>query len=114
MFLFADDTKCSTRPEGSHDCILLQKDMDSLHSRSVDNSIFLNIKKCVALSFDQSLSSSASNLTIKDGLIQLVDHHKDHGVIFSQDLIWSAHYSRDYNICYLQSSSCCLSLSFGE
>ena len=45
-------------------------------------------------SFGQRLPSSASNLTIKDELIPLVDHYKNLGVVFSQKLTWSTNYSR--------------------
>ena len=101
MFLYADDTKCVTHPERPSVSKLLQKDLDSLHSWSTNNSIFFNLKKCASLSFGQRPSeSNAPNFTIKDELIPLVDHQKDLGVVFSQDLTWSAHLSRIISATY--------------
>ena len=100
MFLFADDTKCATPTNSSFNIKSFQKDLDSLQSWSIKNSIFFNLKKCVLLSFGQKLSSHASNFTIKDELIPQVNHHKDLGVVFSHDLTWSAHYSRIISATY--------------
>ena len=78
----------------------IQKDLDSLHSWSINNSIFFNLKKSVLLNFGQRPSRNAWNLTFKDKPIPLVDHHKDLGVVFSHDLTWSAQYSRIISATY--------------
>ena len=57
MFLFADDTKCVKNSKSPPVCKLLQKDLDSLHSWSINNAKFFNLNKCVSLSFGQRLSS---------------------------------------------------------
>ena len=88
MFLFADDTTCATHLENS---LTYQEDLDPSHSWSINNSMRFNLTKCELLSVGQKLSSSASNLTIKDKLISLVDHHKDLGVVFSHDLTYNQH-----------------------
>ena len=114
MFLFADDTKCGTHPKQSPDFKLLQKDLESLQSFSIDNSLFFHLKKCASLCFGQKPSSSAPNFTIKEELIPLVDHHKDLGVLFSHNLTWSAHYSRIISATYrtLHVVCRCLSVSY--
>ena len=90
--MFADVTKCY-RPIGCpSDCLLLQRDLDSISEWSVAWNLFFNSTKCAALHFSRSpLSSSSTNYLNGDSISDMVCH-RDLGVIMSKDLSWSNHY----------------------
>ena len=89
MFMFADDSKCSSHITSFKDCHHLQQDLDNMCNWCDSNHLHFNISKCTLLSFNSKLNT---NYQIDNNALLAIDHHRDLGVIFSTDLSWNKHY----------------------
>ena len=87
-FLFAYDTKCCTRVLS-----LLQADLDRICHWSSQSSLSFNMSKCCLLRFHNRSVSPVHSTYHLDGVpIASLDHCRDLGVIFSNNLSWSLQY----------------------
>ena len=86
---FADDTKCFKSIATLSDCDHLQEDITALFTWYADSDLYFNLKKFVHLFFKCKFNTIH---TMSDILIPHVDHHKDHGLLLSEDLSWDKHY----------------------
>ena len=92
MFLFADDTKCMQVTKNTEDIFLLQADLNQIHHWSNTSDLFFNENKCVHLHFWDFWNSDV-NYSIGNKLISLKDSTKDLGIIITNNLNWSLHYT---------------------
>uniref|UniRef100_A0A1X7SSM4 Reverse transcriptase domain-containing protein n=1 Tax=Amphimedon queenslandica TaxID=400682 RepID=A0A1X7SSM4_AMPQE len=89
MLLFADDAKCFQLARNSFN---LQADLDALYLWSLTNLSF-NDKKVFHLRFNNNCDSSISTYFIKDQPIVSNSLQSDLGILLSDNLSWSNHYS---------------------
>ena len=102
ILLFADDTKCLKKVSSHTDSILLQDDLLCLSNWSQKWNLHFNEKKCVLVRFCLSPSPTLFDYSINNTPIQVLNCHRDLGILMSCDLKWSHHYkfisSRAYKI----------------
>ena len=94
LLLYADDTKCYcfSSPIQSLAICDLQADLNNLFHWSVSN-ISFNSAKSTYLCFTNSKTPTAVDLFLDGQTISKSHSHKDLGVIISDDLTWSSHYT---------------------
>ena len=92
LYMFADDTKCHRSVSSTSDCYSLQNDLQQLSKWSQDWSMFFNDNKCVLLRFSPKPTHSTFHYTINNSPISIQEHHRDLGVIMSNNFTWNAHY----------------------
>ena len=95
-YLFADDTKCLNAICSPADIVDLQSDLDGVSSWSLKWKLFFNENKFVHIRFNSTNSVSTASYRIGGREIERKTHHKDLGVIYNNNLIWTEHY--DYII----------------
>ena len=88
--LFADDTKCFRLIKSFSDQQLLQQDLNSLSNWSTKSNLSFKPSKTVHVSYNSKISTSYS---INDSTINLKSHHKDLGIVVSDDLQWHLHHN---------------------
>ena len=94
-YLFADDTKCCMHIIKPPDSILLQLDLNHLFNWSYESNLSFNVSKFGLLRFLNRSSSPIHNSCCMNGIeIKLMNHFKDLGIIFSNDLFWTHHYKQ--------------------
>ncbi|CAI8024098.1 hypothetical protein GBAR_LOCUS14028, partial [Geodia barretti] len=102
VFLFADDTKCLKKISSQTDCHLLQEDLLCLSNWSQRWNLKFNERKCVLLRFCLSTPHILFDYSLNNMPIQVVDCHRDLGILMSCDLKWCHHLnfisSRAYKI----------------
>ena len=89
ILLFADDAKCY---QLARNCFNLQADLDALYLWSLTNLSF-NDKKVFHLRFNNSCDFSISTYFLKDQPIVSFSSQRDLGILLSDNLSWSNHYS---------------------
>ena len=87
--LYADDCKCLGSISSLLDFLLLQQDLDSLHTWKLT----FNLCKCKSKSISTSSEASSHTYSMNDLQLTNTAHYWDLGVIFTNDLWWSHHYS---------------------
>ena len=92
LYMFADDTKCHRSVSSTSDCYSLQNDLQQLSKWSQYWSMFFNDNKCVLLRFSPKPTHSTFHYTINNSPISIQEHHRDLGVIMSNNFTWNAHY----------------------
>ena len=92
LYMFADDTKCHRSVSSTSDCYSLQNDLQQLSKWSQDWNMFFNDNKCVLLRFSPKPTHSTFHYTINNSTISIQEHHRDLGVIMSNNFTWNAHY----------------------
>lgn len=90
-FMYADDLKFSRIIESENDCILLQRDVDSLVKWCNDNGMSLNVKKCFHVKYTRKKKGTASVYRVGPEVIQEVDQTRDLGVVFDSALTFVPH-----------------------
>ena len=92
LLLFADDTKCYIA-SSLNGPALLQADIDHLYQWSISN-ISFNTSKCAFLRFGPPPDHAGSSVYFANGQpLPWSTTHRDLGVLMSDDLSWSDHYS---------------------
>lgn len=88
VLLFADDCKIFTKIKSISDCIKLQKDLDKLHDWCTRNQLYLNVKKCTAISFTRRTEATHQffNYSINGSLLNRSKVVKDLGILFDEKL----------------------------
>ena len=89
ILLFADDAKCY---QLARNYFNLQADLDALYLWSLTNLSF-NDKKVFHLRFNNNCDSSNSTYFLKDQPITSYSSQRDLGILLSDNLSWSNHYS---------------------
>lgn len=95
-YLFADDLKIFRVVNTPSDAMLLQDDLNRLHTWCQSNGMDLNSSKCYTLKFSKKRTNIVSIYKINDDVLQEVDHIKDLGVVLDSKLRLNLHVD---NIC---------------
>lgn len=90
--IYADDTKIFMKISSVSDCLLLQSDLSRLVDYCVDNSLFLNTKKCHVISFCRKPKPIIFDYKFNDSIISRVSVIRDLGVYLDSKLTFNAHY----------------------
>lgn len=88
VLLFADDCKIFAKINSILDCIKLQKDLDKLYEWCLQNRLYLNVKKCTAISFTRRTEATHQyfNYSINGSHLTRSKIVKDLGIIFDDKL----------------------------
>ena len=89
MYIFADDTKCAKHIQSAEDSVLLKNDLDSLYEWYHKWKKKFNNHKCLLLQFCSNFQTS---YTINGCKLEVLESHRDLGVIINKDLSWSDQY----------------------
>lgn len=91
VLLYADDMKLYRRITSIQDCLVLQSDLDKVHSWCSKNLLQLNYKKCYLLSFTLLRVLIVFDYTLNNNIILRQSQVKDLGVIFDKNLSFTNH-----------------------
>lgn len=91
LHLFADDAKLSMPINTTHDCQVLQDDVDRVSQYFDYHCLQLNVKKSNSITFYRNKSTIQYVYTIKGLVVEKVQHIKDLGVILDQNLSFANH-----------------------
>lgn len=91
FLLYADDLKIFKTISSFSDCLLLQKDLDSLSLWSYRNKLQFNIEKCFQISFYRTYSVIINKYSIISSFLNSVDEILDLGVVFDLKLTFVNH-----------------------
>ena len=89
MYIFAHDTKCAKYIQSAEDSMLLQNDLNSLYEWCCKWKFFYYCHKCLLLQFYSNFQTS---YTINDCELEVLESHRDLGVILTKDLSWLDQY----------------------
>jgi Reverse transcriptase (RNA-dependent DNA polymerase) len=89
--MYADDLKIYLPISKKEDCDLLQDDLDALIEWCQRWQLFLNAKKCKAMTFTLKKSTVEHVYLLKNVALARVEEIKDLGVIFSSNLSFKSH-----------------------
>lgn len=99
ILLYADDLKIFRPVTSLSDCSLMQKDLDSLSEYCNSRSLFLNLNKCVSISFTRNLDPLRHTYTLQGLPLNNVTEVKDLGVIVDCKLSFIPHIEKLINSC---------------
>ena len=93
--MFADDTKCLRDVKVIHDTNIIHSDLENINLWSKDWSLLFNTAKIFhIIRFSTTAFSSPDHAyVINNTAISSVQQHKDLGVTFSHNLVWSPHHA---------------------
>lgn len=93
LALFADDSKLYNTLTSTSSCDILQSDLNSLYSWSMDWDMTFNISKCLIMNMSRKRSPRYATLDYHLGgdCLQVATVTKDLGVSISNDLSWADH-----------------------
>jgi len=89
--LFADDCILYKEIRSSSDCVEMQKDIDTLHSWSLEWQMNFNTKKCHTMCITRKRTKPLLDYKLDHEILTNVDSHPYLGVIISSDLRWNLH-----------------------
>uniref|UniRef100_A0A1X7VGL1 Reverse transcriptase domain-containing protein n=1 Tax=Amphimedon queenslandica TaxID=400682 RepID=A0A1X7VGL1_AMPQE len=91
MLLFADDSKCSKSIASSSDCLLLQEDLDRVCEWSTSSGLKFNFQKTFLVKYRRKMAAPiVFNYCFGESIVPCNTSCKDLGIIFQEDLSWSA------------------------
>lgn len=90
--LYADDLKIFTNIYDIRNCIKLQSDLMAVQKWCEDNSMQLNAKKCVVISFTKKRHKIIYDYTINNITLERKVIVKDLGILFDSELSFRSHY----------------------
>ena len=88
IYLYADDTKCFKHISSVSDCSHLQEDLSLLSSWSLKWNLHFNGHKCVLHS---NRPCTIYSYEINNTPIQVLDSHRDLGIVMTGDMTWRNH-----------------------
>ena len=97
--LFADDSKCFKSIKNTSDCRLLQNDLDSLYSWSVEWDLSFNIQKCQTMSISRRKQCVNFDYNLNNSHLERTDSFRDLGVDISFDFVWNSQVSHITSKC---------------
>ena len=86
ILLYADDAKIYKIVKSPSDALLLQRDLDRLHSWAIRNGLQINLLKCNVISFLRGVSTFEFEYSIDSVMLDKVDTIRDLGVIYDKSL----------------------------
>ena len=95
--LYADDTKIWRKITSIEDCIILNRDIDTLHSWAKENGMKFHPQKCKVLTVSlrrqiyNVLSFDRFSYELGDDTLDYVSEEKDLGIIVTNKLNWEQH-----------------------
>lgn len=95
--LYADDLKIYSVITSVEDAIKLQRDLDSVNDWCTLNRMFLNVNKCVVITFTKNIHKITFDYTIKNNVLVRKTCVKDLGVYFDDRLTFRLHYDSIVN-----------------
>ncbi|BES89632.1 Retrotransposon protein [Nesidiocoris tenuis] len=90
FLLFADDVKMFVEVDDPNDCVELQTNLDRFQHWCSDNGLFLNLKKCVAISFSRSEPINF-NYSLGGCVLARQTCIRDLGILFDSQLSFNSH-----------------------
>ena len=97
--LFADDSKCFRPIHSVNDCLLLQKDIDSLYNWGQMWDLHYHPSKCQIISVTRKRNVVKFDYCMNDTVLCRTDSIKDLGIDISSSLVWNDHIRRVVNKC---------------
>ncbi|XP_046683634.1 uncharacterized protein LOC124369626 [Homalodisca vitripennis] len=89
--LFADDLKLYAKVTTHQDAINLQEDLNRVEEWCLENSMALNLDKCVCITFHRTVSPIKLDYSLSGITLSRVTTVKDLGVTITSTLNWDAH-----------------------
>jgi len=89
--LYADDLKIYSKINTDNDCRLLQKDLNTFYNYCSENKLYLNLDKCLQISFTRRKNPIFCRYTINDVPLNSVNSVRDLGVCFDSKLKFDIH-----------------------
>ncbi len=93
VFLFADDTKLLQTIHSEENSIQLQSDLNEVTNWCKKWNLSMNRSKCKVMRFYGPVLDETSRYHIEGTEIDFTDNYKDLGILVSNTLDWSKHYS---------------------
>ena len=97
--LFADDSKCFRPIHSVNDCLLLQKDIDSLYNWGQMWDLHYHPSKCQIISVTRKRNVVKFDYCMNDTVLCRTDSIKDLGIDIASSLVWNDHIRRVVNKC---------------
>lgn len=97
FLMYADDIKIYTPCKTIEDCLLLQDDLNRLHTYCTVNKLFLSLPKCHAISFTKNKNKINHIYSISDVPLKTVLSVRDLGVILDSCLHFDVHHNAIIN-----------------
>lgn len=91
ILLYADDIKIAKIIETPQDTEILQLAINRLNTWCEDNSLHLNLDKCVVLTIDRKHQQLLTDYKYGDHIFKRVSEHKDLGVLIDRKLLFTRH-----------------------
>lgn len=97
FLLYADDLKMFCPVEHPSDCQKIQEDLDRLAAYCSKMDLFLNLEKCVAITYTRNKSFVCHSYLVNNTQLKTVSEIKDLGVIMDSKLLFKFHIEKIIN-----------------
>ena len=97
--LFADDSKCFRTIQDTNDCLLLQRDIDSLYNWGKRWDLHYHPSKCQIICMSRRKNIVNFDYKMNGAVLGRTDSIKDLGIDITYNLVWNDHIRRVVSKC---------------